>query len=141
MVQIDFILLYEYQGLILSHFPPTPCSSVYSLGLLLRPDKQGFFCLWQLLPEDCFECDLTVNEEVGAKEGESDERKYRPTSRVHHSDAVGHLLLTKCKNAHVPVGHNNTVYNDQSVISHHITLLHMVLLSSSKHEWEKVLPD
>lgn len=40
--QIDFILLYEYQEFILSCFPITPHGSVYSLGLLFRPDKQVF---------------------------------------------------------------------------------------------------
>ena len=43
LVQIDFILLYEYQGFILPVFPLAPHGSVYSLGLLFRTDKQVFF--------------------------------------------------------------------------------------------------
>lgn len=70
LVQIDLILLCEYQGLILSRFPLTPHGGVYSLGVLFRPDKQVFFCLWQLLPEDCFECDGTVNEDSRREGGE-----------------------------------------------------------------------
>lgn len=50
-------------------FPLTPHGSMYSLGLLFRPDKQVFFCLQQLLPEDCFECDLTVNEDASVRKG------------------------------------------------------------------------
>lgn len=48
LLQIDFILVYEYQGFILV-FPLTPHGSAYSLGLLFQPDKQVFFLFMAII--------------------------------------------------------------------------------------------
>lgn len=72
LVQIDFILLYEYQGFILSPVfsPLTPHGSVHSLGLLFRPDKQVFFVYGNYCLRIVSECDSTVNEDAGREGGE-----------------------------------------------------------------------
>lgn len=78
LVQIDFILLYEYQGFILSPVfsPLTPHGSVHSLGLLFRPDKQDFFvygnyCL-RIVPNVTR---LSMRMQAG-REGRCDEREF-----------------------------------------------------------------
>lgn len=68
VVQIDFILRMNIKVLFFSFLPLTPHGRAYSQGLLFRPDKQ-FFCLLQLLPEDCFQCDWIVNEDAGRRGG------------------------------------------------------------------------
>lgn len=83
LVQIDFILLYEYQGFILSpvFFPLTPHGSVHSLGLLFRPDKQVFFvygnyCL-RIVPNVTR---LSMRRQAG-REGRCDEREFYTNHR------------------------------------------------------------
>lgn len=51
--------------------PSIPALECIHCNCCLPPDKHFLFCfvlcLWQLLPEDCSECEWTVNEEAGSE--------------------------------------------------------------------------
>lgn len=57
----------------------------------------SFFCLLQLLPEDCFQCDWTVNEEGMGRQagGRRDKREFIPAARM-HAAAPGYSLAEIC---------------------------------------------
>lgn len=83
-----------------------------------------FFCLWQLLPEDCSECDSTVNEEAGREGGEMwwegilDQPPERILLQLQGTSATDMAAatcgsFTHCTSTHVPVWLPSTVYYQQ----------------------------